>query len=109
MSLRGDGPQKKGAVSPGGRKNKKKKIEALAERLGEDGWWQVHSVGDPSERCPWEWARLKLTADPQKGMNRWLLARRSSEDPDDLIFYQAYGLRIHPSRNWPGSASIAGP
>ena len=24
-------------------------------------------------------------------MSRWLLARRGSDDPDDLAFYQAYG------------------
>ena len=84
---------KTNAVLLGGRK---KKIEPLAERLAEDAWWQVHLVGDTGERRPWEWACLELTADPQKGMNRWLLARRSSEDPDDLAFYQAYGPEDTP-------------
>lgn len=79
---------KTNAVALGGRK---KKIEPLAERLGEDAWWQVHPVGDTGERRPWEWACLELAADPQRGMSRWLLARRSSEDPEELAFYQAYG------------------
>jgi hypothetical protein len=34
---------------------------------------------------------LELAADPEKGMSRWLLARRGSDDPEDLAFYQAYG------------------
>jgi SRSO17 transposase len=32
-----------------------------------------------------------LAADPKKGMRRWLLVRRSTDDPEDLAFYQAYG------------------
>ena len=40
---------------------------------------------------PWEWACLDLAPDPEKGMRRWLLVRRSTDDPDDLGFYQAYG------------------
>ena len=84
---------KTNAVALGGRK---KKIEPLAERLPEDAWWQVHPVADTSERRPWEWACLELAATPKKGMNRWLLVRRSSEDPDDLTFYQAYGPEDTP-------------
>jgi hypothetical protein len=40
---------KTNAVALGARK---KKIEPLAERLPEDGWWQVHPVRDISERRP---------------------------------------------------------
>jgi hypothetical protein len=79
---------KTNAVPLGGRK---KKIEQLAERLPEDAWSEVLPVEDSGERRPWQWACLELAADPQKGMSRWLLARRGSDDPDDLAFYQAYG------------------
>jgi SRSO17 transposase len=79
---------KTNAVDLGGRK---KKIERLAERLSEDAWSEVVPAEDSGERRPWQWACLELVADPQKGMSRWLLARRGSEDPDDLAFYQAYG------------------
>jgi SRSO17 transposase len=79
---------KTNAVDLGGRK---KKIEQLAKRLPEDAWSEVLAVENPGERRPWQWACLELAADPQKRMSRWLLARRGSEDPDDLAFYQAYG------------------
>ena len=79
---------KTNAVDLGGHK---KKIERLAERLSEDAWSGVVPAEDSGERRPWQWACLELAADPQKGMSRWLLARRGSEDPDDLAFYQAYG------------------
>jgi hypothetical protein len=32
---------------------------------------------------------MDLTADPEKDMRRWLLLRRSTDDPEDLGFYQA--------------------
>jgi SRSO17 transposase len=32
-----------------------------------------------------------LAADPKKGMRRWLLVRRSIDDPEEMGFYQAYG------------------
>jgi SRSO17 transposase len=87
---------KTNAVDLGGRKKKKKKKkkkkERLAKRLSEDAWAEVVPVEDSGEeKRPWQWACLELAADPGKGMSRWLLARRGSDDPDDLAFYQAYG------------------
>lgn len=80
---------KTNAVPLGGRK---KKIERLAERLGEDAYSEVLPAEDSGERhSSWEWACLELAADPKKGMSRWLLVRRDSDDPEDLAFYQAYG------------------
>ena len=34
---------------------------------------------------------MDLAPDPKKGMRRWLLVRRSTDDPEDRGFYQAYG------------------
>jgi SRSO17 transposase len=76
-------------VPLGGRK--KKKIERLAERVPEDAFSEVLPAQDSGERRPWEWACLGLAADPKKGMSRWLLVRRGSDDPEDMAFYQAYG------------------
>jgi hypothetical protein len=79
---------KTNAVALGGRK---KKIEKLVERLGEGAFSEARDAPDASGRRPWEWACLDLAADPKKGMRRWLLVRRSADDPEDRGFYQAYG------------------
>jgi SRSO17 transposase len=72
-------------------KGRKKKIEHCVERLPKEAFSEVRPAGDAGGRCPWEWACLDLAADPEKGMERWLLVRRSTDDPEDLGFYQAYG------------------
>ena len=80
---------KTNAVRYGGRR---KKIERLVGRLPEDAWTSVAPAGEsPEGKRPWEWACLELRGDPEKGMGRWLLARRSSEVPEDVSFYQLYG------------------
>lgn len=79
---------KTNTVPLGGRK---KKVEQHAARLPESAFSEVRPARDGSGRRPWEWACLDLAPDPEKGMRRWLLVRRSTDDPDDLGFYQAYG------------------
>ncbi len=79
---------KTNSVPLGGRK---KKIEQHVERLPENAWSEVRPARDGGGRRPWEWACPDLAADPEKGMRRWLLVRRSTDDPEDRGFYQAYG------------------
>ena len=79
---------KTNAVPLGGRK---KKIERLVERLPEKAFSEVSPARDTGGRRPWEWACLALAADPKRGMRRWLLIRRSTDDPEEQGFYQAYG------------------
>jgi SRSO17 transposase len=69
----------------------RRKIEQLALRLPVEAWSEVRPAGDAGEMRPWVWASLELSADPAKGMRRWLLVRRGSDEPEDLAFYQAYG------------------
>src|SRR3954470_4126812 len=78
---------------------RRKKIERLALRLPEEAWATVAATEEDScEKRLWEWACLELSVDPEKGMQRWLLIRRSPEDPDDdLAFYQAYGPKGTPT------------
>src|SRR5215203_628541 len=74
----------------GGRK--KKKIEQHLERLPENAFSEVRPARDGSSgRRPWEWACVELAPDPERGMRRWLLVRRSTDDPEEMGFYQAYG------------------
>jgi SRSO17 transposase len=70
---------------------RKKKIEQLVERLPEDTYSELAPAEDTGERRPWQWACIELSGGEDGGMRRWLLVRRSTDDPDDLGFYQAYG------------------
>src|SRR5215218_5931892 len=79
---------KTNAVPLGGRK---KKIERLVERLPEGAFSEVRPAQDAGGGRPWEWACLDLAPDREKGMRRWLLVRRSTDDPEEQGFYQAYG------------------
>jgi DDE superfamily endonuclease len=89
-ALRRDGTAKTNAVPLGGRR---KRIERLLERLGEGAFSEVRPARDSGVRRPWEWACLDLAADKKKGMRRWLVVRRSTEDPEEQGFYQAYAPR----------------
>src|SRR5918995_782169 len=71
-------------------KGRKKKIDRLVERLPEEAFSEVRPAGDAGGRRPWEWACIDLVSDPKRGMRRWLLVRKSTDDPEDLGFYQAY-------------------
>ena len=90
---------KTNAVPLGGRK---KKIDQLVERLPEEAFSEVRPARYSSARRPWEWACLELAPDSEKGMGRWLLVRRSTEDPEDLGFYQAYGPQGTPIKELVG-------
>jgi len=74
---------KTNAVPLGGRK---KKIERHVERLPEEAFSEVRPVQDDGSRRSWEWACMDLAPDPQKGMRRWLLVRRSTDDPEEQGF-----------------------
>lgn len=39
---------------------------------------------------------MELAPDQEKGMKRWLLVRRSTDDPEEMGFYQAYGPEETP-------------
>src|SRR5215211_1239973 len=79
---------KTNAVPLGGRK---KKIERYIERLGEEAFSEIRPAQDTGGRRPWEWACMDLAPDPKRDMRRWLLVRRSPDDPEEMGFYQAYG------------------
>jgi SRSO17 transposase len=65
--------------------------EKLAAQLPEAGWTPVSSgMGAQGERVHF-WACLALSERCPTGMCRWLLVRRSPEDPDDFACYLAYG------------------
>jgi hypothetical protein len=64
--------------------------------LPEEAYSEVPPARDCSGSRPWEWAWLELAADPEKGMRRWPLVRRSTDDPEERGYYQAYGPEVTP-------------
>ncbi len=67
-------------------------LEALGrgEILPEEGFRRV-SAGDGSKGPRlYDWSRLALNPPIQEGFERWLLVRRSIEDPDDLSAYTVF-------------------
>jgi len=62
---------------------------ALVEEAG--GGWRRLSAGDGSKGPRlYEWLRLPLNPPIQEGFERWLVVRRSIEDPDELSAYTVF-------------------
>lgn len=65
--------------------------EKLAAQLPETTWTPVSSgMGAQRERVH-DWACLPLSERCPAGLQRWLLMRRSPDDPEDLAYYLACG------------------
>lgn len=69
----------------------------LAGRLTEDDWTQPPSGAGPYNVQRQEWACLPLSEACRAGMRRWLLVRRSVEEPDELAYYLVYGPEVIPT------------
>jgi len=55
------------------------------------GGWRHLSAGDGSKGPRlYDWLRLPLNPPLQEGLERWLLVRRSIEDPDELTAYTVF-------------------
>jgi hypothetical protein len=71
--------------------------------------WQKMSVGagahGPRE---YHWARVPVPADRERGRDRWLLARRSLSDPEEISYYACYGPAAAAPPTWPGPPGAAG-
>jgi SRSO17 transposase len=62
---------------------------ALVEEAG--GGWRCLSAGDGSKGPRlYDWLRLPLNPPLQEGFKRWLVVRRSIEDPDELTAYTVF-------------------
>src|SRR5215210_2906564 len=68
-------------------------LEALGrgELLPEEGGFRRISVGDGSKGPRlYDWGRMALNPPMQEGFERWLLVRRSIEDPEELTAYTVF-------------------
>jgi SRSO17 transposase len=64
--------------------------ELPSAQAEEEGWKRL-SAGDGSKGPRlYEWLRLPLNPPMQEGFQRWLLIRRSIEDPDELSAYTVF-------------------
>jgi hypothetical protein len=67
-------------------------LEALGrgELLPEQGWKRISvGVGSKGPRL-YDWLRLPLNPPMQEGFERWLVVRRSIEDPEELPAYTVF-------------------
>jgi SRSO17 transposase len=67
-----------------------RKGELQSGKAAEEGWKRL-SAGDGSKGPRlYEWLRLALNPPMQEGFERWLLIRRSIEDPEELSAYTIF-------------------
>jgi SRSO17 transposase len=69
---------------------RRERAEQLSERLPEDAWITVPTCADGQVTPAHQWVCLLLSEPCAKGRCRWLLIRRSLEEPSDLAYYLAY-------------------
>jgi SRSO17 transposase len=63
----------------------------FAQAAEEDEGWKRLSAGEGSKGPRlYDWLRLPLNPPMQEGFERWLLVRRSIEDPEDLSAYTVF-------------------
>ena len=64
-------------------------VDLVAERAPTE--WTRLSAGQGSKGPRWyDWTRLPLLQEAPSGWSRWLLARRSIEDPTEFAYYLAF-------------------
>jgi len=64
--------------------------ETLADDL-EDGAWAAHAAGEGSKGPRlYDWARIPMPWPCQEDRERWLLIRRSRNDPDKRAYYLVF-------------------
>ena len=64
--------------------------ELPSKEAEEEGWKRI-SAGEGSKGLRlYDWLRLPLNPPLQEGFERWLLVRRSIEDPEDLAAYTVF-------------------
>jgi SRSO17 transposase len=72
-------------------RGRRQTVAKLAGRLTEEDWTQPPSGAGPYNVQRQEWACLPLSEACRAGMQRWLLVRRSVDEPDELAYYLVYG------------------
>ena len=75
---------------------RRERAEQLGARLPTEAWDAVLTNDKGQEASAHRWVCLPLSGACPTGRRRWLLIRRSQEDPGDLAYYLAYGPEATP-------------
>lgn len=68
-------------------------VAALAEALPKRSWHRITIAAGSKGPRRYAWAWLVINSDLGPGRRRWLLVRKSLDDPEDLAYYIAAGPR----------------
>jgi SRSO17 transposase len=72
------------------------RAKVLAASLPAEAWVpRSAGPGSQGERVH-DWACVPLSEEAPAGMGRWLLVRRTLQDPTDLAYFRAYGPAVTP-------------
>ncbi|TWG07625.1 SRSO17 transposase [Saccharopolyspora dendranthemae] len=71
----------------------KHRADELINGLSEQSWRRLSVGAGAHGPRIYDWARVPLGAGWPPGRGRWLLARRSISDPNEIAYYLAYGPR----------------
>jgi len=77
----------------------------LSSEEAEEGWCRLWAGNGSKGPRLYDWLRLSLNPPLQEGFERWLLVRRSIEDPDELT---AYTIFAHEGTPLEKLARVAG-
>ena len=77
----------------------------LSSEEAEEGWCRLSAGNGSKGPRLYDWLRLSLNPPLQEGFERWLLVRRSIEDPDELT---AYTIFAHEGTPLEKLARVAG-
>lgn len=70
---------------------RQRQVKTVGRELPQEAWIRASAGrGSKGERL-YEWACLPLPDPVRKGMGRWLVMRRSIDDPEEVGYYLAYG------------------
>ncbi len=85
-------PETKGVYHEG----RHRQARTVAERLPEEAWFRASAgTGSKGDRL-YDWACVPLPEASETGAGRWLLMRRSIDDPTEHAYYLAYGPKGTP-------------
>jgi SRSO17 transposase len=74
-----------------------RRARTVAKRLPQEAWFRASAgTGTKGERL-YDWACVALPEPSTAGSRRWLLIRRSIDDPEEYAYYLAYGPAQTPA------------